>query len=114
MTEEAQVSALRDNINKKGSNAYYYAHGATANGPAWDGKEEPRLLSTGEKTERKHFSVEFESFSWLDSDSSVKIYIDFPEAGEVADDEISLVSLQRDDVIESPIAHDVVVYHCSR
>lgn len=26
--------------------SYYYAHGHHANGPEWDGKEEPRLLST--------------------------------------------------------------------
>lgn len=25
--------------------SYYYAHSKTATGPAWDGKEEPRLLS---------------------------------------------------------------------
>lgn len=27
--------------------SYYYAHGMNVNGPAWDGKEEPRLLSSG-------------------------------------------------------------------
>lgn len=35
-----------DNIAKKGKNAYYYAHAHNATGPKWDGKIEPRLLST--------------------------------------------------------------------
>lgn len=39
------LSALDENIEKKGKNAYYYAHSLKANGPAWDGKEEPRLLA---------------------------------------------------------------------
>jgi hypothetical protein len=26
--------------------SYYYAHGHNANGPEWDGREEPRLLSS--------------------------------------------------------------------
>jgi len=42
----ASSSALVDNIAKKGKNAYYYAHAHKATGPKWDGKIEPRLLST--------------------------------------------------------------------
>lgn len=41
----AALSALDENIEKKGKNSYYYAHSLKANGPAWDGREEPRLLS---------------------------------------------------------------------
>mmetsp|Transcript_19907 Transcript_19907/g.35271 ORF Transcript_19907/g.35271 Transcript_19907/m.35271 type:complete len:247 (-) Transcript_19907:328-1068(-) len=44
--EELSKSALVDNITKKGKNAYYYAHAHKATGPKWDGKIEPRLLST--------------------------------------------------------------------
>eukprot|EP00571_Detonula_confervacea_P017351 CAMPEP_0172300494 /NCGR_PEP_ID=MMETSP1058-20130122/2575_1 /TAXON_ID=83371 /ORGANISM="Detonula confervacea, Strain CCMP 353" /LENGTH=226 /DNA_ID=CAMNT_0013010283 /DNA_START=112 /DNA_END=792 /DNA_ORIENTATION=- len=44
--EELSKSALRDNISKKGKNAYYYAHAHKATGPKWDGKIEPRLLGT--------------------------------------------------------------------
>ena len=43
LSEEA-VSALAENIARKGKNAYYYAHSHGASGPIWDGKEEPRLL----------------------------------------------------------------------
>lgn len=43
--QQQQSSALRDNIARKGKNAYYFAHAHKANGPVWDGKEEPKLLS---------------------------------------------------------------------
>lgn len=91
--DQQTESALRENINRKGSNSYYYAHGNTANGPAWDGREEPRLLAV--QTERivsKPFAHSFESFSWLDETKSVRVYIDFQEANEVSEEHISLVS----------------------
>ncbi len=85
-------SALRENISKKGKNAYYYAHGNTATGPAWDGKEEPRLLAVGiERTVSKPLASQFESFSWLDETKNVKIYIDFENADGIEDEQISLV-----------------------
>lgn len=46
----SSASALRDNIEKKGKNAYYFAHAHKVNGPKWDGKAQPRLLA-------KHSSV---------------------------------------------------------
>ena len=46
--EEASVSALRDNIETKGKNAYYYAHSHKADGPAWDGKPGECML-TGQR-----------------------------------------------------------------
>jgi len=86
-------SALRENISKKGKNAYYYAHGNTPTGPAWDGREEPRLLAvSAEITVTKPLASQFESFSWLDETKSVKVYIDFENAHEVEDENISLVS----------------------
>ncbi|KAL3801952.1 hypothetical protein HJC23_010296 [Cyclotella cryptica] len=39
-------SALQDNIERMGKNAYYFAHAHKATGPKWDGKIEPRLLSS--------------------------------------------------------------------
>mmetsp|Transcript_26356 Transcript_26356/g.39510 ORF Transcript_26356/g.39510 Transcript_26356/m.39510 type:complete len:221 (-) Transcript_26356:1457-2119(-) len=44
MTSEATKSALQDNIESKGKNAYYFAHAHKANGPKWDGRPQPRLL----------------------------------------------------------------------
>lgn len=86
-------SALRENISKKGKNAYYYAHGNTANGPAWDGKEEPRLLAVGvERTISKPLASQFDSFSWLDETKNVKVYVDFENANDIDDENISLVS----------------------
>lgn len=43
-SSDLRKSALRDNIDQKGKNAYYYAHSATATGPTWDGKPQPKLL----------------------------------------------------------------------
>jgi len=87
-------SALRENISKKGKNAYYYAHGNTANGPAWDGKEEPRLLAVGvERTVSKPLASQFDSFSWLDETKNVKVYVDFENANDIDDENISLVGM---------------------
>lgn len=35
---KANLSALRENIARRGKNAYYYAHSHKADGPAWDGR----------------------------------------------------------------------------
>ncbi|KAL7474358.1 hypothetical protein ACHAW6_000336 [Cyclotella cf. meneghiniana] len=43
---DAPKSALQDNIDRMGKNAYYFAHAHKATGPKWDGKIEPRLLSS--------------------------------------------------------------------
>lgn len=88
MSEEDQQSALRENISKKGKNAYYYAHGNTPTGPAWDGKEEPRLLSSSASSLEKSgdtprkMMTSFDSFSWLDETKNVKIYIDYENADQ--------------------------------
>jgi hypothetical protein len=90
--DEQTESALRENINRKGSNSYYYAHGNTANGPAWDGREQPRLLAVGtERVISKPLAMAFDSFSWLDETKSVRVYVDFPEANDIAEEHISMV-----------------------
>mmetsp|Transcript_30588 Transcript_30588/g.35664 ORF Transcript_30588/g.35664 Transcript_30588/m.35664 type:complete len:240 (+) Transcript_30588:141-860(+) len=45
VNDTSTVSALQDNIESKGKNAYYFAHAHKATGPKWDGKPEPRLLA---------------------------------------------------------------------
>jgi len=42
---DSNENALQDNIERKGKNSYYFAHAHRANGPTWDGKPQPRLLS---------------------------------------------------------------------
>lgn len=91
-------SALQDNIARKGKNAYYFAHAHKATGPKWDGKVEPRLLSscvgdtngdgvssngsTSTTTLPKSSSSSFEyyksnitAYSFLDDGPVVKIYL---------------------------------------
>jgi hypothetical protein len=92
--ETSVESALRESIKKKGTNSYYYAHGHGANGPEWDGKEEPRLLSTAAlpvaEVRRKRA---IESYGWMDGKKSVKIIIDYDNASAVDDECITLVQL---------------------
>mmetsp|Transcript_12316 Transcript_12316/g.23077 ORF Transcript_12316/g.23077 Transcript_12316/m.23077 type:complete len:213 (+) Transcript_12316:177-815(+) len=59
----AITSALRENINSKGKNAYYFAHANTPKGPTWDGKPEPRLLA-------KHSSVGTDDNNMGDSEDT--------------------------------------------
>jgi len=85
-----EQSALHENISRKGSNSYYYAHGKKIEGPVWDGKEEPRLLAVAPSSlPPKEIVVPLDSYSWLDEEKFVRLYIDFTSANEVADDEIT-------------------------
>ena len=88
------LSALRENIARKGNNSYYYAHGSKIDGPQWDGKEEPRLLSVSAvpASPSIKLSLAFESYAWADEKRAVKLYIDFADAGAVLDEDIMLSS----------------------
>ena len=70
------------------------AHGAKIDGPTWDGKEEPRLIAKSSlqmsETTKKLVTV-FDSFSWLDGTKTIKVFIDFNNAAEVPDENISFV-----------------------
>lgn len=91
--DAGSLSALKASIKKKGNTSYYYAHGSDINGPAWDGREEPRLLMRTESTDsgKKPFK-QFDGYAWADEKRSVKVYIDFPEAGSVDEEACKLVS----------------------
>jgi hypothetical protein len=93
MSDETKLSALEENVSRKGSNAYYYAHSKKIDGPAWDGREEPRLIAKAALDfTPKELIKSLDSFSWLDDDKVVKIFVDQEGASDVPDDEISLVS----------------------
>ena len=87
-------SALRENIEKKGVNSYYYAHGSTANGPEWDGKEEPRLLESNTVTPSPSSSskncTSIKEYSWGDGKKLVTVYVDFEGAASVGEDKFSV------------------------
>lgn len=85
--EQENVSALRENIRRKGKNAYYFAHDKTPQGPAWDGKPEPkRLLEERHRValERKYSSFDIHKstitkYAFCDGEKSVKLYIDIDD-----------------------------------
>jgi len=87
--DELRKSALQDNIERKGKNAYYFAHSHKANGPQWDGKEEPKLLSRGSSIEADAPATTFDykksnitTYAFLDDGMKVKLYIDMEGVGE--------------------------------
>ena len=88
-----ELSALQENIQRKGKNAYYYAHGPKIDGPVWDGKEEPRLMASevaisSSSSDKCLTYASFDSFAWVDGTKNVKIYIEFEGANEISDDDI--------------------------
>jgi hypothetical protein len=89
--EPSQKSALRENIERKGKNAYYYAHGHKADGPKWDGKAEPKLLSRQSSVEGhrvskassfEYYKSNITTYAFLDEAMKVKLYIDMEGVGE--------------------------------
>jgi len=87
----SKTSALEDNISRKGKNAYYFAHAHKADGPKWDGKPEPKLLSKQESVVGHRISQNstfdysksnISKYSFLDDGAKVKLYIDMENVGE--------------------------------
>jgi hypothetical protein len=100
--DESNLSALRENIERKGTNSYYYAHGHKADGPKWDGNEAPRLLektAIAEDVQRSPLSVgkvvapgtvvvAIDNYAWLDEKKNIKIYVDFDAADTIPDEDL--------------------------
>lgn len=92
--KDSTKSALQDNIEQKGKNAYYFAHAHKANGPTWDGRIEPKLLgsvSTGEE-KTKNASFEYNksnitSYAFSDEGEKVKLYISLDGIGDKCKEE---------------------------
>jgi hypothetical protein len=99
-SDAGQMSALQENIDRKGKNSYYFAHAHKANGPAWDGKAEPKLLSrqasqVGHRVSRnstfEYYKSNITTYAFLDEDMKVKLYINMEGVGEkCVDEDISL------------------------
>jgi len=97
---EVEKSALQENIERKGKNAYYFAHAHKATGPKWDGKAEPRLLYRQESQQGhrasqnstfEYYKSNITSYAFLDEPKKVKLYIDMESVGEkCVDEDISL------------------------
>eukprot|EP00979_Chaetoceros_neogracilis_P003053 scaffold520_cov271-Chaetoceros_neogracile.AAC.3 len=71
--EESSVSALRDNIENKGKNSYYFAHAKTPTGPEWDGKPEPRLLAKHSSVEAEGSLIEFTKSLHISNDGTTDL-----------------------------------------
>ena len=92
---DAAKSALQENIERKGKNAYYFAHAHKATGPKWDGKPEPKLLSRETSHVGQHKSSStfdyhksnITSYAFLDDGMKVKLYITMEGVGEKCSDE---------------------------
>jgi hypothetical protein len=91
-------SALQENIDRRGTNAYYYAHSHKATGPAWDGKAEPKLLATHQVQQGHKVALSksgtfdysasnITTYAFLDDGPKVKLYIDLDGVGERCSDE---------------------------
>jgi hypothetical protein len=104
-TDPKSQSALQENIERKGKHAYYFAHAHKANGPKWDGKIQPKLLSSssnlGEPTSSTTSSFDYHksnitSYAFSDEGKSVKLYIPFDGIGEkCSDEDITLESTEQ-------------------
>lgn len=94
--ETAAKSALEDNIERKGKNAYYFAHSHKATGPKWDGKPEPKLLSRETSTigHRSASTATFDyhksnitTYAFMDDGPRVKLFISLEGVGEKCTEE---------------------------
>ena len=104
-------SALQDNIERKGKNSYYFAHSHKADGPAWDGKVEPKLLSrmsvssltendsvdpniskpAKTKSSFDYSRSNITTYAFLDDGAKIKLYIELENVGEqCADSDVTL------------------------
>lgn len=97
--EDLSKSALADNIERKGKNAYYFAHAHKATGPKWDGKIEPKLLSRQSSSLSATKVAAFDSqksniasYAFCDEETKVKLYVNLEGVGErcVNDEDVSL------------------------
>ena len=103
---EEERSALQDNIERKGKNAYYFAHAHKATGPKWDGKIEPKLLASNSNVSNVSSTASMSklslmaksnitNYAFLDDGKKVKIYVNLPGVGECDTDNITIDFTER-------------------
>lgn len=106
--EERQGSALQENVDKKGENAYYFAHtrkfevpedAKVITGPGLITGGQPVLLEAGSAMSpdaEEDRTVWLKDYSWADSKGKVKVYVPVPEGLLPADgaEEIAEVDWQ--------------------
>lgn len=74
-SEPNEKSALQDSLERKGANSYYFAHSHKANGPQWDGKAEPKLLSKQESHEGHRVTM-YSTFEYSKSNITTYAFLD--------------------------------------
>jgi len=89
--DDRRGSALQDNVDNKGDNAYYYAHNRkfevpenakVITGPGLITGGQPVLIETGAKKVDPEVEERVEwlkDYSWADSGNKVKVYVPVPE-----------------------------------
>lgn len=81
------VSALRDNIAKKGANAYYYAHSSTSSHrivsydhPPVKIEEAPGTSTSAAPMPAARRRTDIAAYAWGDGKKIVTVYVDWPGA----------------------------------
>ena len=68
------TNALQDNIQRKGNNAYYYAH-ANSSETVKNYGGTPQQVTTSHELPTSHLKVKIKTYSWADGKKSVKVYV---------------------------------------
>mmetsp|Transcript_87438 Transcript_87438/g.255698 ORF Transcript_87438/g.255698 Transcript_87438/m.255698 type:complete len:286 (+) Transcript_87438:68-925(+) len=104
--EDRSGSALQENVDRKGDNAYYYAHNRkfevpehakVISGPGLITGGQPVLLESGAMVvdaSAEDRTVWMKEYSWSDSKGKVKVYIPVPEGVLPADGAEDLVEAE--------------------
>lgn len=102
--EDRVGSALQENVDRKGENAYYFAHNRNyevpedakvITGPGLITGGAPVLIEAGPSMDTEDHKVKWlKDYSWSDSKGKVKVYIPIPEGSLPSDGADSLVSAE--------------------
>lgn len=88
---EMETNLLRQNIKSKGANSYYYAH-ATKIAALTVKDDPPQLVANHAVHVLKPKTKTCEKFAWADGNKVVSLYIEHPNAEELGDERIVIIS----------------------